>query len=728
MAVNSDNDTLRSGIMTLASGVARTRQRRMLVLCGQEAWAHDCLEEFLSSVQENSLFIVSRQSVSPRHAVTDPEKVLQHLGTETRHVIWNGHDGLHPDAFGAAGGLVQGGGLMILLLPPLEHFTTVPDPDYLRMCSTEDELSRCGTRFLKRFVDILQSAPGCIVLEQQQTPAIATALIETGLASLRQEAPALDKKLKGDQSAALDAIFRVANGHRHRPLVITADRGRGKTSLLGIAAAHSGRRVLMTAPQKRSVQAAFDHYASSIEQLSNTKEASGTLSYIAPEVLAQGREKADLVFVDEAAALPVELLTRILSHYSRIVFSSTVHGYEGSGQGFALRFKRVLESRAPGWKQFYMQTPIRWSQPDLLEELLFDLLAMDAEPCNIPQSWLEQEWPAPDLTYRLVSQDELARNQSLLRQVMGLLVLAHYQTAPSDLRMLLDQPHFHILICEREAHVLGAALCVDESLATSPELHQDIIAGKRRLKGKLVPQALASFSLDAGLLQLHFLRIVRITVHPDLFGRGIGSKMLEVLNRFAKDQSHDFLAVSYGFSAPVYGFWRRAGFHTVRLGYRKDAASGTPSLISLKALDDVSDRLLRLKELFHKHLSYGLARYYREADWLLCRALICEDSHERVKFTPLEERNIQLFVSGYRSEFDCLSALDKLVQDCAPSEHLQALPEQWQQLLVMRITQQRDWQECVDACALRGKKEGLAILRKAIASLTESRCERVIET
>ena len=58
-----------------------------------------------------------------------------------------------------------------------------------------------------------------------------------------------------EQHNAVEAIIKVVTGHRNRPLVLTADRGRGKSSALAIASAkllserkNNPYKIIVTAP------------------------------------------------------------------------------------------------------------------------------------------------------------------------------------------------------------------------------------------------------------------------------------------------------------------------------------------------------------------------------------------------------------------------------------------------------------------------------------------------
>ena len=154
--------------------------------------------------------------------------------------------------------------------------------------------------------------------------------------------------------------MRVVTGHRRRPVVLTSDRGRGKSAAFGIAAAQliqAGREhILVTGPRMRAAQAVLDHARSLLP-----RERHQAIGFRAPDELLRDSPHADVLLVDEAAAIPAPLLEGLLKRYSRIAFATTVHGYEGTGRGFAVRFNRSLDRYSNSWKQLTLAAPIRWT-------------------------------------------------------------------------------------------------------------------------------------------------------------------------------------------------------------------------------------------------------------------------------------------------------------------------------------------------------------------------------
>ena len=154
------------------------------------------------------------------------------------------------------------------------------------------------------------------------------------------------------QLQAVLAVRRVAQGHRRRPFVLTADRGRGKSASLGIAAAslikEGAEQIIVTAPSMAAADVIFRHAADrlgvAIEKAGVIRWRNSLLMFKAPDELANQQEPCDLLLVDEAAAIPAPLLKRLLNAYARIVFSSTIHGYEGTGRGFSVRISENARS------------------------------------------------------------------------------------------------------------------------------------------------------------------------------------------------------------------------------------------------------------------------------------------------------------------------------------------------------------------------------------------------
>ena len=82
------------------------------------------------------------------------------------------------------------------------------------------------------------------------------------------------------------------------------------------------------------------------------------------------------LLVDEAAMIPLPLLQEYSRYFQHIVFSTTIHSYEGTGRGFELKFKRKIHRT---FQHFELKQPLRWQENDPLEHFIDDLLLLNAE-------------------------------------------------------------------------------------------------------------------------------------------------------------------------------------------------------------------------------------------------------------------------------------------------------------------------------------------------------------
>ncbi|OQX01556.1 MAG: tRNA(Met) cytidine acetyltransferase, partial [Thiothrix lacustris] len=317
-----------------------------------------------------------------------------------------------------------------------------------------------------------------------------------------------------DQFNAIQTIVQAAV-----PLVLTADRGRGKSAALGLAASQllaSGKRVLLTAPSRATVATVFKH-------------AALPPRFFAPDELLQTLPEGEVLLVDEAAAIPIPLLLKMLEHYPRCVFSTTLHGYEGSGRGFVLRFQKALEARIAGWQTVRLHQPMRWSENDPLERFINQSLLLDADAVDVRAV---REPSLRGIVCRRLNRDELADNEPLLRQFFGLLITAHYQTRPSDLRQMLDAPDISIHVLEQQGVIVAVALLSREG-GLAAELTAAIHAGTRRPHGHPIPQTLTFHAQMPRAAELVCERVMRIAVQPSLQNGGLGAQLLQHLLGFA---------------------------------------------------------------------------------------------------------------------------------------------------------------------------------------------------
>ncbi|WP_107851399.1 tRNA(Met) cytidine acetyltransferase TmcA [Oceanimonas marisflavi] len=541
----------------------RLGERRLLVLSGEQDWAiaqaHTLLAAFSS---DPVLWLGEAPAGQPQ---VPPGKFHTALGREYSHLIFNAFSGLHPDALGAAGGTLSAGGMLVLLCPSLHDWPGFADPDLRRYVALPEQAEGLSSAFITRVVSLLRADPNVLLWQQgRDVPPLPEC--DGPKWHLRADTRGC---LNPQQRHALALLLRGAR--RRSPVVLTADRGRGKSSLLGLAAARllrAGKRVLLTAPSPGAAAKALAH-------------CDRPLEFMAPDALLAGRPEADMVLVDEAAALPVPMLLALARHYC-CLFASTEHGYEGTGLGFALKFQPALDGLYPGWRRVHIGTPARWSETDPLEPLLFRLLALNADPPSPPgQGELRLEW---------IDRPRLLAEDALLQQVFGLLTLAHYQTRPSDLRQLLDAPGGSLAVAFQQGVPVAAALLqregeLDKTLAT------DIWRGERRPRGHLLPQSLAFHGGLAGACGFGYARIMRIVVHPHCQQAGMGSQLLDWLKQ---QLNTDFIGTSFGASPELLAFWQRNGFQLVRMGQATDSVSGLHAAMMLWPASDRARHILPL--------------------------------------------------------------------------------------------------------------------------------------
>jgi len=572
------------------------------------------------------------------------------LGSEHDLIVYDAVSpgaGFDPDAFGAISGTVLAGGWLVLLTPKhwrqpdCDHW--LPDADYRRLAHWPHVPETLSARYLQRLAVHLQHGTNLFVWPADAPLPITSTSIDE-LSAQEVPAPGISVGdsdcLTPDQAKAVSRLTRM---RRRRPVVLMADRGRGKSAALGIAAARrlmqGEQRLWVTASSVVAVEALFDR----LEQLlpggrreSNRFEVSVNgrdccVEWLAPEQVVPALAATDIdarspptLFVDEAASIPAARLMSWLQRLPRIAFATTVHGYEGTGRGFEVRLRDALDRLTPDWKRLTLSAPIRWGEGDPLEALTRDLLCLDAEIAELGQADGDN-----DVAHVWLDRASLASDEKLLNQVFGLLVQAHYRTSPSDLRQLLDGPDIHLLAAFAgddmgKKHVVGIGVVQQEG-GFDATLANAIYRGQRRPRGHLLAQSLATHGGYEQAALARWWRVMRIAVHPAARRRGLGAAMIEQIAVTGRARGLDRLGVSFGAEPSLIRFWRRQGFRSLRIGLTREASSGEPAQMMGRGLTfDADKAMARMSEDFVRYLPDLLASELRDIEPLIVAAWLHE--------------------------------------------------------------------------------------------------------
>lgn len=628
--------------------------RRLLVIGGEPQWCRAQAKQWVEQLPGDWSWIGNH--VDADIVVLANSAVKGLLGQEQLHAVFDATAGLDVEALAQLCGTLRAGSWLLLLVPAWQGWAQQQDSDSPRW-------SDCSqTMATPHFIHHLQQqllADDEVSIWRQGEPLCLAPLPYRPNWQVPQGNPSCE------QQAILARLLAAEAGI----WVLTAARGRGKSTLAGMLMANSPLTCWITGPNRAATDVASEW-------------AAGRAQFWAPDALLQhcverGTDGVGWLLVDEAAAIPGPLLQQLVGYFPRVLLTTTVQGYEGTGRGFLLKFCASL----PQWQPLSLQQPMRWAAGDALERIIDNALLFNEEP-----AWSVSSQP---LTITRLEQAELCADPQRLRRFYALLCSAHYRTSPLDLRRLMDAPGMHFSAALQGEDVVGALWLVDEGGLTN-ELAHEVWAGRRRPRGNLVVQSLAAHGGQWWAPTLLSHRITRIAVLPELRQQGIASQLIEQQKRQA--QGLDFLSVSFGYTEPLWHFWQSCGFTLVRIGNKPEASSGCYSAMALLPLSEQGEILCHAA---HKRL-------VRDWRWLQQRSdlqLTLADDDSDPQLNEEDWRELAGFAFAHRPLEASLGALQRLLLTTGlPCATLRS-----------HLQQQQTIAQCVITYGLQGQK---ALLRR----------------
>lgn len=618
------------------------------------------------------------------------------------------HATVDPEALGATLTAVGAGGLVVVLLPP----AGTPDPSRDTLVVTPFLAQDVGDRFLRRLGRAARRAA-------VERPAPPSAPAQRGPLPAWSDA----------QAGAVDAIVTLAPTGT---LLLTGDRGAGKTSALGLAAARilgsgAADALVLGAPAPGLAEPAFTRLR---------EQRDGSADGLRFELLRDLRdESVETLWLDEAAALPVPVLERLLRLHGRVVLTASERGFEGAGSSFVGGLRGVLDRERPGWREVRLGEPMRWGPGCPVEAFAAEALLLAAEPApeaNVASASVEST------TFVRFDRDALSEDEGALGEVVALLTLAHTRTSPTDRRRLLDAPNATVSGLLHDGHVVAAALVAVEG-GLSDEDAEAVLVGRFRPSGHMLPEILATHLGCAGAAELPMARVVRVAVHPALRRRGLGRRLMDEVAAEARREGAEVLGAGFGATAEIIAFWRRCGLHPIRLGVRRSGSSGVFSAIVLRSLGPDTEALARdLHERFvdrwphqltdpHKHVERPLAAELFRLPGRLhppVAALPGLDTPapEDLELTPADFDDLLGLAFGPRMYDATVAPVWKLVMRSMTEPRFRgAVDPSSRDLLLAKALDRRGWHDVMESfgfpdlpSAMRGFREALVPLVTAL--------------
>lgn len=716
----------------------RANERRMLVLEGEASAGRDIARAVLDTlpVAISDTLAISDHSDWVCEQVA-PERSATVMGQTLELIVLDLHEATIPNAIGRATGAVDGGGLLVVLAPSFDAWPNRRDAFDERLVVAPYEIDDVKGGFKAHVIDALESHPGIGIVDTGQDRVRKSGITgaERHTPGRRQLGPPRDHRFaeiayehcrSRDQTRVLREFERLTDDGE--AVVVSAERGRGKSSVAGMAAAllaTQGDRVVITAPEVENVRTTFEH-AAIIAEATDVLVAQdrgdrpaidlerGSVTYYpaehVPRRIAAGR--VDALFVDEAAGVPVPILEDCLA-CGRIGLMTTLFGYEGTGQGFAHRFRDALEEGEHRVTSCQMEQPIRYAPGDPIETWLNRALLLDARPA------VAEAVDGIDLAsarYRRWDSAELRERENLLREIVGLLATAHYRTEPNDVARILDAPNLAVVALQSEASVLCVGLVAREG-DLSAEKRAEAFRGER-LRGNMLPDIFINAYRDPTPAGDPGLRIVRIATHEAVRRQGLASRLLDEI-RADWGTEVAWIGTGFGVTPDLVRFWRANHFVPIFLGASRNASSGVQSVAMLdQSTGELGERYA---DRFPGRLRGSLNDVHRELDPIvaeeLLRSVPCDTA------LSIEEDGWRGLVAAAdgpgRYDLDPEPARELVLHHLTGGAANDPLDSREVRLLVTKVLQGRSWPHVAEGLDYPSVGQARRALGDALAKLVD---------
>ncbi|CAL6051865.1 N-acetyltransferase-like_protein [Hexamita inflata] len=530
----------------------------------------------------------------------------------------------------------------------------------------------------------------------------------------------------------------------NKQLFLKAARGRGKSALLGLAIAaaisQKATNILLFAPRIENIQTVFqfvevglkaigylqyqdykvlktgDKNLDCISGIDVFKTHRQVIRFIQPDILNAGASQtslislADLLVIDEAAAMPITLLKQILQSETFSLISSTVHGYEGSGRALQVKVVKQLQDQAKHGKQLTqleLETPIRYESGDDIERWLYNLLLLDCEKFLEQQrANFQMQSPLPaDCQLYMVSRDCLfsgePTTESFLKLIWSIFATSHYKNQPNDIMLLSDNPSHRLFVLlgpitdvrklQMPLAVIQVAL---EGLMDTQEVERKLHTNQRD-EGNMVPWLLSQQYLSPEFAKKVGARTVRIAANPYCSGQGYGSKALFDLKQFygcklqessskrvdrdmlgyeagkmppllfkltqLEPEPVNYLSVAFGLTPKLYQFWNKNLFQMVHLKQNLSQETCEHSCVMVQELKDCGI-LNEFRVDFQKRFYNLLDISFKELEAQLALRILTQQLEEKRprQFSAIQMKRIHAYCKralDYHSVMDLMKEI-----------------------------------------------------------------------